>query len=108
VKDDGTVPTDVPADVIALLACGLLVLVMRWVFKPSRPRTAPPVDASDARELGLLAVIATALPRGEAATNQERLRSAGIQASLSRRMDGTSDLLVFSEDIDRARGVLGR
>ena len=96
------------AAVVALFVCGVLVLVMRWVFKPSRPRTGPPVDASDARELGLLAVIATGLPRAEAASSQDQLRRAGIQASVSRRMDGMSDLLVFSADIDRARAVLGR
>lgn len=96
------------AAVVALLVCGVLVLVMRWVFKPSRPRTGPPVDASDARELGLLAVIATAVPRAEATRHQDQLRAAGIQASVSRRMDGTSDLLVFSADIDRAKAILDR
>lgn len=104
--DDEIVPTDVPADVIALAVCGLLALVMRWIFKPSRPHVGPLVDASDARELGLLAVIATALPQAEATSSQARLRAAGIRASLSRRMDGRSDLLVFTDDIERARALL--
>lgn len=92
--------------VIALLVVGLLSLVLRWVFRPSRPRTGPLVDASDARELGLLTVIATALPEEEAVRRRARLDEAGIRASTSRRRDGLLDLLVFSGDVAAARAVL--
>jgi hypothetical protein len=93
--------------VIALLVVGILALVMRWVFRPSRPRTGLIVDAADARELGLLQVIATGLSRSEALRRQAVLAAAGIRASTSRRRDGGSDLLVFNEDVDRARSALG-
>ncbi len=92
--------------VIALLVVGLLGLVLRWVFRPSRPRTGPLVDASDARELGLLTVIATALPHEDAMRQRARLGDAGIRSSMSRRRDGRLDLLVFSGDVATARAVL--
>jgi hypothetical protein len=93
--------------VIALLAVGILALAMRWVFRPSRPRTGLIVDAADARELGLLQVIAAGLSRPEALRRQAVLADAGIRASISRRRDGGTDLLVFSDDVDRARSALG-
>ncbi len=93
--------------VIALLAVGVLALVMRWVFGSSRPRTGPMVDAADARELGLLHVVAAGLSRPEALRRQAVLAQAGIRASISRRRDGGTDLLVFTEDVDRARSALG-
>jgi len=97
------------ADLIALLALGVLVLVMRWVFKPSRPRRGPlqrPVDASDAVELGLLTVISTSLPRIDALRLRARLGDENIRSSMSRRRDGRYDVLVFNTDVDRARLLL--
>lgn len=91
---------------VALLVLALLVLVMRWVFKPSRPRRPPPVDASDATELGLLTVVAT-VARAEANERRAVLGSAGIRSSASARRDGRVDLLVFHGDADLARRLLG-
>jgi hypothetical protein len=92
----------------SLVAIGVLIvlaLVMRWVFKPSHPRRGRPVNASDARELGLLSVVST-LSRPEATTAQTLLGEAGIRCSLSRRDDGQVDLLVFTGDENRARMLL--
>ncbi len=97
---------DPSAGIIALLAVGVLALIMRWVFRPSRPRTGALVDASDARELGLLTVVATAVPRPDAMRQRARLGEAGIRSSMSRRRDGTMDVLVFHGDVDRARAIL--
>jgi hypothetical protein len=85
----------------------LLALVMRWVFKPSHPRRGMPVNASDARELGLLAVVST-VPRTESAAVRARLAEAGIRCSISRRDDGRVDILVFSGDQTKARVLLQR
>jgi hypothetical protein len=93
------------AALIALLVVGLLALVMRWVFRPSRPRTGPLVDASDARELGLLTVISTGVSQRDALRQRARLREAGIRSSMSRRRDGTMDVLVFHADVERARAL---
>lgn len=94
----------------ALVAVGvllLLALVMRWVFAPSRPRRGRPVNAADARELGLLSVVST-LSRSEAAAASSRLSAAGIRCSLSRRDDAQVDVLVFTGDHTRARSVLAQ
>ncbi len=99
-------PNDISAELIALVAVGALVLVMRWVFRPSRRRTGPLPDASDARELGLLTVIITQLPRDDAMRQRARLGEAGIRSSMSRRKDGAMDVLVFHADVDRARAIL--
>jgi hypothetical protein len=83
----------------------LLALVMRWVFAPSRPRRGMPVNASDARELGLLSVVLT-VPRTEGPEVRTRLEGAGIRCSLSRRDDGRVDVLVFTGDQTKARLLL--
>jgi hypothetical protein len=100
------VGNDPSAGIIAVLVVCLLALILRWVFRPSRPRTGPLVDASDARELGLLTVVATKVARPEAMRQRAQLGDAGIRSSMSRRKDGTVDVLVFHGDVDRARAVL--
>jgi hypothetical protein len=98
----------VSADVIALGALLVLVLVMRWVFAPPRQRRGRPVDASDASraELGLLTVVDTALSRSDALQARAVLGDADIRSSMSRRRDGRYDVLVFTTDVDRARALL--
>jgi len=93
------------ADLIALLALGLLVVVMRWVFAPSRPRRGRPVDASEG-EIGLLSVVDTALTRSAALQARALLGGFEIRSSMSRRRDGRYDVLVFSGDADRAKSLL--
>jgi hypothetical protein len=92
-------------EVVALLVVGGLALVTRWVFKPSRPNRVSRIDAADARELGLLTVIAT-VDRAGAAAQRLRLSEAGIRASTSLRRDGHFDVLVFAQDAERARELL--
>jgi hypothetical protein len=95
--------------VIALVVILLLALVMRWVFKPSRPRpTQLPMDASDSAELGLLTVVSSGVNRHEAMLRRATLGEAGIRSSMSKRRDGTHDILVFNADADAARELLGR
>lgn len=93
---------------IALGVLLVLALVTRWVFRPSRKQQATrPVDASESAELGLLTVIATALPRQDALGRRAVLGEANIRSSMSRRRDGTFDVLVFHADVQRARILLG-
>lgn len=98
---------DPSAGIVAILVILLLALVLRWVFRPSRPRPATrPVDAAESDELGLLTVIVPGLPRQEAMEHRARLGEAGIRSSMSKRRDGRLDVLVFHGDADRARDVL--
>ena len=91
--------------ITAVVVLILLAIVMRWVFKPTHPRRGRPVNATDARELGLLSVVST-VERSAAASAQSTLTEAGIRCSLSRRDDGRVDVLVFTGDHNRARTAL--
>jgi hypothetical protein len=102
------VGNDPSAVLTALGAVFLLALVLRWVFRPSRPRqTSRPVDASESPNLGLLTVIVSGVDRAEAMRRRAVLGDAGIRSSMSKRRDGTLDVLVFHGDADAARILLG-
>ena len=98
-------PDNGTAEIVAVAVVVGLGLVTRWVFKPSRRRTAVPVNATDSRELGLLQVVAT-VPRAEAQARRAQLGELGIRSSASKRDDGRIDILVFHGDADQARRVL--
>jgi hypothetical protein len=99
-------PSDGFPEIAALGVVVLLTVAARWAFRPSRPhRAVQRMDASDARELGLLTVVAT-VDRAAAASRRATLTAAGIRASTSLRSDGRYDLLVFTQDVDQARKLL--
>lgn len=99
---------DPRAGIVAILVVLLLGLILRWVFKPSRPQRATrPVDAAESPDLGLLSVIVSGLTRQEALQHRAALQEAGIRSSMSKRRDGRLDVLVFHGDVDAARAVLG-
>ena len=101
-----TVTNDVSALVVVIVVVCMLSLVMRWVFKPSRPRTGRAVDAAESTDLGMLDVLATDLSRSDAMTLRATLGDAGIRSSMSRRKNGDVDVLVFHDDLPRARELL--
>jgi hypothetical protein len=102
------VGNDPSAALVALGAVLLLILVLRWVFRPSRPRIgARVVDAADSPDLGLLTVIVSGVDRAEAMRLRALLGDAGIRSSMSKRRDATLDVLVFSGDARTARILLG-
>jgi hypothetical protein len=96
------------AIVVAAFVLLVLTLVMRWVFRPSRPRAAVrPPDAADSPNLGLLTVILSGVDRQEALARRATLGDSRIRSSMSRRRDGSYDVLVFHGDANRARILLG-
>jgi hypothetical protein len=102
------VGNDPSPGIIAIVVVLLLALVLRWVFRPSRPRSGSrPVDASESPNLGLLTVIASGVNRQEALERRATLGEAAIRSSMSKRRDGLLDVLVFHGDADRARLLLG-
>jgi hypothetical protein len=96
----------ISADITALIAVGLLALITRWVFGSPRRRRGLPVDAAESAELGLLTVVVSAVPRADALAQRAMLGESGIRSSMSRRRDGTMDVLVFHGDVERARSLL--
>lgn len=99
-------PWDLTSAISALIVLAGLVLVLRWAFRPSRPRTTRLLDAAQSAELGLLTVVVAGISRRDALQDRALLADAGIRSSLSRRHDGALDLLVFRDDLDRARALL--
>lgn len=107
-EHDGLVGNDPSAALVALGTVLLLIPVLRWVFRPSRPRTgARVVDAAESSELGLLTVIVSGVDRAEAMRLRAVLGEAGIRSSMSKRRDANLDVLVFSGDAGTARILLG-
>jgi hypothetical protein len=96
----------ISAEITALIAVGVLVLTTRWVFGSSRRRVGRPVDASESGELGLLTVVVSAVSRADAMATRATLGESGIRSSMSRRRDGTMDVLVFHGDAEQARSLL--
>jgi hypothetical protein len=101
-------PYDISAEITALIAVCVLALVTRWVFSSSRRRSGRPVDAADSPELGLLTVVVSGASRADALQHRAVLGESSIRSSMSRRHDGTMDVLVFHADADRARILLGQ
>lgn len=102
---------DLPTILAAFIAAGALLLVMRWVFAPARPRPkrrrgTPPALSPQSGDLGLLVTVAAGLTRTRANTMRGLLGDAAIRSSLSVRRDGSVDVLVFADDAERARAVL--
>jgi hypothetical protein len=93
----------VPLTVAAMAA--VLILMMRWVFRPSRPRTGRPEHGVDA-DLGLLTPVLTSTSRSNALRAKDLLSAAGIRCSLSRLAIDSYDVLVFKPDVGRAAEVL--
>lgn len=102
---------DPSAIFFAVLVVLVLGLVLRWVFKPSRPRTGTRAlrNASESLadgSLGMLDVVLPDVPRSRGLQLRNTLAQAGIRSSVSSRRDGHVDLLVFRDDAARARAVL--
>lgn len=97
---------DLATVLIMIVVLALLVLIMRWTFRPSHPRRGRPVDAADSPDLGMLDVIVADVPRDEAMQLRAKLGEAGIRTSMSRRRNGDMDVLVFKDDAATARAVL--
>jgi hypothetical protein len=89
----------------AIVIIGVLMLMTRWVFSPSRPRTGRP-DSGPGANLGLLTPVLSRAGRSEALAAKNLLSAQGIRCSVSRLDRDSYDLLVFAGDADRARRLL--
>jgi hypothetical protein len=100
------VGADLPTVLVLIVVLALLLVIMKWTFRPARPRTGRPVDAAESPDLGMLDVIVADIPRDQAMALRAKLGEAGIRTSMSRRRNGDMDVLVFKEDTEQAREVL--
>ncbi len=83
----------------------VLMVVMRWVFSPSRPRTGRP-DSGPQADLGLLTPVLSGAPRSQVLAAKNLLSTQGVRCSVSRLDRDSYDLLVFGRDADRAHQLL--
>jgi hypothetical protein len=88
---------------VAIVVVCLLGVLLRWVFGTGRGRGG---RAAGSDGYGLLRAVATAEDRPEADALRAVLSDAGIRSTLTTRRDGRVDVLVFREDVDRARRLL--
>lgn len=93
---------------VAVLALGVIVLICRWVFStghrdaPVQPAAAEAVRPAD---YGLLRPVCRAAPE-QAAVVRARLTAAGIRATTGPAADSAVEVLVFPDDLVRARTLI--
>lgn len=83
--------------VAAVVVVILLVLFIRWAFTPARS------TARSTPEQGLLRSVATTGTRDSAMALRAILSDAGIRSTIHSRDSSHVDVLVFADDIPRAR-----
>lgn len=87
----------------ALAVMAVLALAARWVFRPSTPRLGLRPQIGDR---GLLRLVAHVPDRTAAKSAQAVLSDAGIRSTTGATAEGRVEILVFPDDLDRARSLL--
>lgn len=85
---------------VAIGALLVIVLICRWVFAPAHPhrRAAQPDD------YGLLVPVVRAPSGADARMLRDLLVDRGVRASVTAR----HEVLVFADDLERARTLVGQ
>lgn len=92
--------------IVAFLAIGVLVVVLRWAFnsrKTSVVAAAPRAGSQD--EYGMLVPVASPPTYIDGEILRRRLEDAGIKANLANTLDGPR-VMVWPKDEQRARQTL--
>ena len=84
--------------VIALLALGLLAVFLRWAFASDTPAASRSGEE-------LLTPVATLTRRESALALRALLSDAGIRSTIREPAAHRADVLVFPEDLQRARAL---
>ncbi len=82
--------------VAAVVVVIMLILFIRWAFTPVR-------NATRSSPQGLLRAVATTGTRESALALRAVLSEAGIRSTISPRDSSHVDVLVFADDVPRAR-----
>ena len=110
----GSVPLDAGSlhyavgPVIAIVAVCLLAVLMRWIFGSGRSRAAAAAERSRSGPVdhGLLRAVAELPDRAAGSALRAVLSDAGIRSTLGFRRDGRVQVLVFADDLERARRLV--
>ena len=91
---------------MALVAIGILVLVLRWAFGRSTSVIERPPLSGDPDQYGLLDSIASPGTYIEAEILRQRLEAGGVKATVAMTNDGPR-VMVWPEDRARAESIVG-
>ncbi len=90
---------------VAFAVVGVLVLLLRWTFGPSRSLVERRARSGAPDQYGLLVQVAAPPTFVEAELMRRRLLDAGLRATLAPTTAGPA-VMVFPEDLDAAKVVL--
>lgn len=93
--------------VVAFIALGILVLLLRWAFSRGQSLVERPARSGKEQAYGLLVAVASPPTFIEGEILRRRLEDAGIKANLANTLDGPR-IMVFPKDEAQARNVLAR
>ncbi len=91
--------------VVALLALGVLILLLRWTFSHGHSLVERRAQTGSPDEYGLLVQVAAPATVVEAEMIRRRLLDAGLRATLAPTTEGPT-VMVFREDEGRALVLL--
>ena len=92
--------------VVAIVVVALLAVALRWIFGTGRSRAAATVARTGPVDHGLLRPVAELPDRAAGSALRAVLSDAGIRSTLGVRRDGRVQVLVFADDLDRARRLV--
>ncbi|MBB5872052.1 hypothetical protein F4553_005486 [Allocatelliglobosispora scoriae] len=92
------------APLFALLATGALVLIMRRAMQGERVARLKDAEIDD---YGLLCPAAVTRDLVDAELVKTHLATGGIRSTLATDLDGRIRVLVFADELDRARRLVG-
>lgn len=93
--------------VVAFGLVGVLILLLRWAFGPSKSLVARRPVAGEPTDYGLLVPAATPSTFIEAEVMRRHLEAAGVRATLAPTTSGPA-VMVFPDDLPAARLALRR
>ena len=92
--------------VVALLAIGVFILILRWSSQRGSSVVAPAPTAGEETDYGLLVVVSRPASYIEGEIQRRTLVDAGVKATLTQTVDGPR-VMVFPADEAKARSLIG-
>lgn len=96
-----------PGPLLALAVVALFMVLLRWAFRGGKSLVARQPRRGTPGQYGLLVRVAAPPTFIEAEELRLRLEAAGLRATLAPTLEGPA-VMVFPEDVERARAVLDR
>jgi hypothetical protein len=102
-----TVSEGLLGPLIAFAVIGLLAVLLRWIFGRGSSVPHPVRLPARSEDYGLLCTVAITADEQAAIAVAVRLAGAGIRATLATGSDGGVRVLVFEDQIEAARRLVG-